>query len=228
MCSLEYISIAGECFHFGGIDEEDKRNWYDAQTACKDQGDQLAMPGDVTAFLKYIGKQNNTYADYFVGGRYDYHQEMWKWLNGTNITIESNFWTKNNPREYSKVNETHCLAVFPSNGKLFDRICEHKKSYICQTTPELEDEAHLNQLYIAVGAILLIIVLLAVALSIYIYKKRIQSKSNVLVPKVIAEPSGQRQPARHVSENSLYEQANPTGENISRIHDSENGLYEQI
>ena len=50
MCSNNYTDIAGECFKFSN----DDLDWDKAQAKCKANGDQLAVPGDVEAFMKHI------------------------------------------------------------------------------------------------------------------------------------------------------------------------------
>ncbi|CAL4183567.1 unnamed protein product, partial [Meganyctiphanes norvegica] len=244
MCSKGYTHIAGECFIFSSSQGTDM-TWELARHECKNQGDELAVPGDVEAFRKYVGKMSTTFVEYFVGGYYKYQQGLWKWINDKNIKIHGNFWATDSSRNYSNPGETHCLTVFPSEDKFRDRSCEVWKRYICQKnttqsfnhhdlgntlapTEQVENQAPLGSLYYAVGAILLILVILAIALGIYIHRKRKQSKANVNDSKAITDESRQQQPMRHDSENSLYGQAMPVEENRPRRHDSENSLYGQI
>ncbi|CAL4183564.1 unnamed protein product [Meganyctiphanes norvegica] len=188
---------------------------------------------------------NITNADFYVGGQYKYQQKVWKWVNKSNITMDDEFWVDRSPCEYSNDNGTHCLAIFANVAKFRGKPCENSHSYICQRLNKSMLSNHLlnhhgigntlepiatyygqYNLYYIIGAILLVLGLLALTLIIYVCRKRKQSQAKIKESKYIADPSV-NQPTRHDSENSLYGQACSTGSNLSARHDSENSLYGQ-
>ncbi|CAL4166300.1 unnamed protein product, partial [Meganyctiphanes norvegica] len=211
MCSLGYIKIAEDCFHFS----EDHLSWDEAQASCKKRGDQLAVLGDAEAFMKYITNMTTLKQFYFVGGRKDLQGGHWKWEGGNQTISDVNFATMGG----------NCLCIWPSVDKFHSKKCSHFTKYLCQR-PSENYYATTDFTYIIV-VICIIIMLLIAAISIYIYRKRNQLQNKELDSKVTTGPSEMRLPTRHDSENSLYGQTLSKEGNLSGRHDSENSLYEQ-
>ncbi|CAL4140688.1 unnamed protein product, partial [Meganyctiphanes norvegica] len=215
MCLGDYIDIVGECFHFS----EDELSWDKAQAACKKRGDQLAVPGDVDAFLSDIAKFNRSGFS-FVGGRKD-PRGLWKWINGNHVPLNP-YWMSNQPHNGDNMD---CLGIRFEVTKLTNQRCSVlKEKYICQKLTESFDYT----IYV-VCFIVLFLLFLAFTISIYIYRRRKQSQSILIDSTATTNPSFERQPTRHESENSLYGQSVPMGEiRISGRHDSENSIYGKL
>ncbi|CAL4067018.1 unnamed protein product, partial [Meganyctiphanes norvegica] len=211
MCPGDYLAIAGEYFHFS----EDTLSWEEAQAACKGCGDKLAVPRYIDVFLsETVKKQLN--GDFFVGGRKDTHG-IWKGTNGNPL---HQYWINGKPLDGEHID---CLGIRLHVQKYFNQKCSIiTNKYICQKSTENFDIT----IYV-VCFIIFFIVLLAVVIGIYTYKKRKQSQSKVLDSTTITNPSFGSQPTRHDSENSLYGQTLPTEVKLSGRHDSENSLYGQ-
>ncbi|CAL4128092.1 unnamed protein product, partial [Meganyctiphanes norvegica] len=189
MC-LMIIHIAGECFHFS----EDELDWDTSQEACKDRGAQLAVPRDLIRFMEHVVKISDKSEYYFVGGYKDPQEGIWKWLNGESFTVGDNFWENDILREN---NTSHCLAISHSKYKFYDQPCSHSNRYICQRPTE-----YLQFPLYVVGVIFLILVLLAIALSIFFNWKRNKFHAKFNISTDISDYSV-RERTRHDCENIL-------------------------
>ncbi|CAL4123049.1 unnamed protein product, partial [Meganyctiphanes norvegica] len=104
LCPETYTKIGEECFMFSDA----IGNWTLAEKHCNLQGDTLAVPSDVEAFLDYIKSWNHSHSYYFIGGRRD-SVGQWRWHGGNGNVISDSHWTSGHL--YSTSSKSNCTTV---------------------------------------------------------------------------------------------------------------------
>ncbi|XP_053215421.1 macrophage mannose receptor 1-like [Podarcis raffonei] len=136
-CADGWLFFNNKCFQLFGFNEEDRKNWSDARTACKKQGGNLASITSKAfqAFLTVHLKSAST--DAWIGLNDIHSEHTFLWTDGSGVHYLN--WAKGFPLFRSE----DCVFMMKEPekqaGNWKDGPCSAKKSYICQrnTDPAL-------------------------------------------------------------------------------------------
>ncbi|XP_077159613.1 macrophage mannose receptor 1-like [Paroedura picta] len=143
-CAAGWFLFQNKCFQIFGIDEEDRKNWSAARTACKNLGGNLAtIPNKaVQAFLTMHFE--DVPVDSWIGLHDIIEERRFLWTDGSPVRYTN--WASGalgtyGHRSYYNFNEDCvCMIKTPEKwaGSWKDKQCSIKYGYICQkkTDPE--------------------------------------------------------------------------------------------
>nr|XP_028607052.1 macrophage mannose receptor 1-like isoform X1 [Podarcis muralis]XP_028607053.1 macrophage mannose receptor 1-like isoform X1 [Podarcis muralis] len=127
-CADGWLFFDKKCFQFFGLNEEERKNWSDARTACRNLGGNLAtIPNKATQAFFMVHLESAS-IDPWIGLNDIIREESFLWTDGSEVYYTN--WASGFP-SYGD-----CVFIIKrtgnSGGKWRDGPCSARKSYICQ------------------------------------------------------------------------------------------------
>ncbi|XP_069182345.1 C-type lectin lectoxin-Phi1 [Procambarus clarkii] len=126
-CPFPYHNVLDECFYLS----TQETKWWSAREHCLDIKGDLAKPKHQYALKDFIFKKAGD-VRVFIGGKDEYKDRNFKWLDGT--PVNDSEWAPGEPNNEWK--KEHCLGFISSKEPmLMDIICSQKLRFVCQYYP---------------------------------------------------------------------------------------------
>ncbi|XP_077159816.1 macrophage mannose receptor 1-like [Paroedura picta] len=138
-CSDDWVPYLGHCYHL----HRDLKTWNDAQSACRNQGGELASIHNIEEHSFAISQLGYSPTDMlWIGLNAQKTVRYFEWSDGTPVTYTK--WQREEPA-YQYDSLDNCVIMTGENGYWVDSVCQEEHGYICkrkpsETLPESEEE----------------------------------------------------------------------------------------
>uniref|UniRef100_A0A8C9V9T3 C-type lectin domain-containing protein n=1 Tax=Scleropages formosus TaxID=113540 RepID=A0A8C9V9T3_SCLFO len=126
MCPVGWRLFSSRCYFFSASEGTRRKSWPDARADCVDRGADL---------VEVESKEKDPHVWHLTGfwmGLRDIHTEgVWKWLNGTELTV--GYWMDGEPNDQYSTEDCAATYLKPNPLKSWnDAPCSTKLYWICE------------------------------------------------------------------------------------------------